>query len=72
MLGMEAGSYFGSGLHWDDIGWHTWWPEYDRPLGKPFGGYRRSGYIFTRSFQHVDVSANCQTLKATFNWREAA
>ena len=35
MMGMEEGSYFGSGRHWDDPGWHVWWPEYDRPLGRP-------------------------------------
>lgn len=70
MLGMEEGSYFESGMHWDDIGWHVWWPEYDLPLGAPLGPYTRSGFKFSRSFEHVDVSADCQTLQATFDWHE--
>lgn len=69
MMGMEIGSYFGSGMHWDDIGWHVWWPEYDKPLGKPLGRYKRSGYRFRRSFEHVEVEADCSTLKARFKWK---
>jgi len=68
MMGMEEGSYFGSGMHWDDIGWHTWWPEYTKPLGKPLHQYTRNGYEFRRSFEHVDVFANCQTLQTRFDW----
>ena len=68
MLGMEAGSYFGSGLHWTDSGWHYWFPEYDRPLGKPKGSFTRQGFVFRRSFEHVDVMANCETLETTFDW----
>jgi hypothetical protein len=66
MLGMEEGSYFGSGMHWSDVGWHVWWPEYDKPLGRPKGPFTRNGYTFTRSFEHVDVTFDCSTLKATF------
>ena len=28
LMGAEEYSYFGSGMHWDDPGWHVWWPEY--------------------------------------------
>jgi hypothetical protein len=57
MMGMEVGSYFGSGLHWTDAGWHVWFSEYDKPLGAPKGPYSRDGFVFTRSFAHVDVTA---------------
>lgn len=68
MMAMEEGSYFSSGKHWDDDGWHVWWPEYDQPLGRPLGPYVRSGYEFQRSFEHVDVWMSCATLEAKFNW----
>eukprot|EP00947_MAST-08B_sp_MAST-8B-sp1_P003084 g3084.t1 len=72
LMGMEEGSYFGSGLSWDDDGWHVWWPEYDRPLGRPMGPYQRdptNTYRFRRSFEYLDVEADCQTLEANFRWR---
>lgn len=68
MLGMEEGSYFGSGMHWSDAGWHYWFPEYNKPLGKPKGQYTRDGFVFKRSFEHVDVTADCETLATTFDW----
>ena len=68
MMGMQEGSYFGSGNHWDDPGWHVWWPEYDKPLGKPLGAYTRAGFKFVRRFEHLTVSADCSTLQTQFDW----
>jgi len=62
--------YFGSGQHWDDPGWHVRWPEYDRKLGEPLAPYTRDGYIFTRRFEHLTVTADCESLAATFKWSE--
>jgi hypothetical protein len=58
MMGMEFGSYFGSGLHWTGAGWHVWFGECDEPLSASKGPYSRDGFAFARSFAHVDVTAS--------------
>lgn len=65
----EEGSYFGSGMHWSDAGWHEWFTEYGRPLGRASGPYAREGWVFRRSFEHVDVVADCWSLGTNFTWR---
>ena len=67
-MGVSEGSYFGSGNHWDDPGWHVFWSEYDKPLGKPLGVYTRAGFEFTREFEHLTVKADCRTLSTHFDW----
>eukprot|EP00039_Didymoeca_costata_P033182 m.41073 g.41073 ORF g.41073 m.41073 type:complete len:476 (-) comp9736_c0_seq1:21-1448(-) len=69
MMGMEEGSYFGSGLHWSDIGWHQWWDEYNHKLGKPLGRYTRDGYLFSRQFECLNVTVNCYNLQTNFKWK---
>ena len=58
----------GSGMHWSDWGWETWWPEYDKPLGKPLGPFKREGFKFSRSFEHLDVTLDCDGFATTFDW----
>ena len=67
MMGMESGSYFGSGMHWTDAGWHEWFSEYGRPLGPPQGPFARDGWVFRRSFAHVEVRMDCMELVANFS-----
>jgi hypothetical protein len=43
--------------------------ELNRPLGAPLGGPVKNGYIYTRSFEYVDVWLNLETEEATFTWR---
>jgi hypothetical protein len=75
MLAAAEGSYFSSGSGWSDAGNMVWWPEYDRRVGAPRGPFVRDGFVFRRSFEHVDVSLDCakvQTQDAaatTFVWR---
>ena len=47
---------------------HVWWPEYNEKLGAPLGKFARDGYRFTRHFEHLTVTADCETLRAEFNW----
>lgn len=68
LMGMERYSYFGSGMHWDDPGWHIWWPEYNNRLGEPLTQYTRNGYAFSRSFEFLNVSLDCATLETNFTW----
>jgi hypothetical protein len=43
-------------------------PELTRPLGVPMGPPVKNGYVYTRSFEHVDVRLNVETDEATLAW----
>jgi len=43
----------------------------NRPLGRPLGDPVKTGYAYTRSFEHVDVSVNVETKQTQFNWHDA-
>jgi len=45
------------------------YPELQRPLGPPQGDAVRDGWIYTRSFQHVDVWVDVSTKTAKLNWK---
>ena len=42
---------------------------FDRPLGAPRGDRTKSGYLYERSFENLDVSVNMLTGETSFNWR---
>jgi len=44
--------------------------ELNRPLGEPLGGPIKNGYIYTRSFEYVDVWLDLQAEEAVLTWRE--
>jgi len=46
-------------------------PELNHPLGKPLGDPIKTGYIFTRSYEYVDVWVDVQSQKAVLTWRDA-
>jgi hypothetical protein len=43
--------------------------ELTKPLGAPEGPPVKDGYIYTRSFEHVDVWLNIETNEAKLTWR---
>lgn len=45
-------------------------PELNRPLGEPLGPPTKEGYIFTRSFEYVDVWLNMETEECMLTWRD--
>ncbi len=45
-------------------------PELNRPLGEPLGPPAKEGYIFTRSFEYVDVWLNMETEECKLTWRD--
>lgn len=44
------------------------YPQFSRPLGEPKGEAVRSGWKFTRSFEHVDVSLDLSARTAEIRW----
>ncbi|MDF7806327.1 putative glycoside hydrolase [Pontiellaceae bacterium B12219] len=53
--------------------WHVWDTSYmdifSRPLGPPLGDPVKEGYLYTRSFQYLDVSVNVETGETSFDWK---
>jgi len=43
--------------------------ELSRPLGEPAGDATRNGWIYTRSFEHVDVWLDVSEKTAKLNWK---
>ena len=43
-------------------------PEFSRPLGRPLGDPARDGYVYTRSYEHVDVRVDIATGEALLAW----
>ncbi|VGO12223.1 hypothetical protein PDESU_00774 [Pontiella desulfatans] len=53
----------------DDWKWDSSFiEELNRPLGKPLGDPVKDGYVYTRSYEHVDVWVNVETLEAVLDW----
>ncbi|MDX2431817.1 MAG: putative glycoside hydrolase [Bacteroides sp.] len=46
------------------------YPEFEKPLGDPKGDAVRTGWEFTREFEHCKVWVNIETKKATISWKE--
>jgi hypothetical protein len=72
----EEGAYF----HWGtgpnvlpgsrtDVWRNDIYPELSRPLGRPLAPAVRDGYVFTRSFEHLDVWLDLKTREARLSWR---
>ncbi len=71
----EEGAYF----HWGtgpnvltgrnaDVWRNDIYSDLSRPLGRPLGSAVRRGSVFSRSFEHLDVSVDLKTRQATFGW----
>ncbi len=45
-----------------------WYPEYDKPLGKPLGDAKREGWKFSRDFEHLSVWVNLETREAEISY----
>ena len=49
--------------------WLKTFPQYEKPLGKPLGYAKREGYIYTRSFEHLDVFLDIKNKTAKLNFK---
>ncbi|MDF7823562.1 putative glycoside hydrolase [Pontiellaceae bacterium B12227] len=52
----------------DDVWDASFIPALNRPLGAPLGDPTRDGYIYTRSFEHVDVWLDVDSKETVFAW----
>ena len=65
LVGAQRYSYFiySWGYRIDD-GCMDWYPEFDKPLGKPLGDAVINGWELSREFEHVSVWVNLETKEA--------
>ena len=49
--------------------WLKTFPQYEKKLGAPKGYAKREGYIYTRSFEYLDVFLDIENKTAQLNWK---
>ncbi|MDN3663900.1 putative glycoside hydrolase [Algibacter miyuki] len=49
--------------------WLKTFPQYQKKLGAPKGYAKKDGYIYTRSFENLDVRLDIKNKTATLNWK---
>lgn len=49
--------------------WLKTFAQYEKNLGKPKGYAIKTGYVYTRSFEHLDVWLDIENQKAQLNWK---
>ena len=49
--------------------WLKTFPQYEKRLGAPKGYAKKEGYVYTRSFEHLDVWLDIENKTATLNWK---
>ncbi len=50
-------------------GTFDWYPEFDKPLGKPKGDAVRNGWTYNREFERASVSVDLEKATANISWR---
>uniref|UniRef100_UPI0039658D1D Glycoside-hydrolase family GH114 TIM-barrel domain-containing protein n=1 Tax=Stieleria marina TaxID=1930275 RepID=UPI0039658D1D len=46
-----------------------WYPEFDKPLGKPVGEMVRDGWKLSREYKHASVRVDLESKEAEIRWR---
>ena len=46
-----------------------WYPEFDKPLGKPLNDMKVNKWELTRDFEHASIWVNLETKDAKINWK---
>ncbi|GGD11532.1 putative glycoside hydrolase [Aquisalinus flavus] len=46
-----------------------WYPEFDKPLGKPLGPAKRTGLTFRREYEHASVILDIDARSGQVRWR---
>lgn len=49
--------------------WLKTFPQYEKKLGAPKGYAKKDGYVYTRSFEHLDVVLDIKNKTAELNWK---
>lgn len=69
LAGAQEHSYFI--YNWGyrmEMGCLDWYPEFDRPLGKPIHDMVIDGWELTRKYEHASVWVNLETKEAKIEW----
>lgn len=53
----------------ENDGTFSWYPEFDKPLGRPLGDAVRDGWKYKRSFEHCEVELDIGHKSAAINWK---
>jgi hypothetical protein len=73
LIGAQPQSYFQYGWGWGlKTGPLARYPEFQKPLGKPLGEYRRpdpNGWVFQREFEHASVFVDLEKKTAKIDWK---
>ena len=71
LVGAQEHSYFV--YNWGyrlDNGVLEWYPELDKPLGKPLNEMKTNGWELSRNYEHADVMVNLETKESKINWKQ--
>ncbi|MDQ8183558.1 putative glycoside hydrolase [Pelagicoccus sp. SDUM812005] len=52
-----------------EMGCLEWYPEFDKPLGKPLGEMSRDGWKLSRDYEHASVWVDLESKEAKIDWR---
>lgn len=70
LVGAQKHSYFV--YNWGyrlDNGVLEWYPELDKPLGKPLNEMQKKGWELSRNYENADVWVNLETKESKINWK---
>jgi len=48
-----------------------WYPEFDKPLGKPLNDMQTNGWILTRNYEHASIWVDLENKKAKIDWKKS-
>lgn len=71
LAGAQKHSYFI--YNWGyrlSMGSLLWYPELDKPLGKPLNEMQQNEWILTRNYEHARVWVDLENKKANINWKK--
>lgn len=52
-----------------EMGCLEWYPEFDKPLGKPLNEMSRDGWKLSREYEHASVKVDLESKEAEIEWR---
>jgi hypothetical protein len=47
-----------------------WYPEFDKPLGKPLNDMQTNGWILARNYEHASVWVDLENKKSKIDWKK--
>jgi hypothetical protein len=71
LIAAQEYCYFGYSWGWyHDQGWMQWYPEFEKPLGAPFGPAEKKGWVYIRQFKHASVRLDLEHEEAQIDWHD--